>query len=1056
MSYFSQFLRRCVVGLLCLFLLCLHRVAHADASSATLYVTITDPSGAVIASAHLTVRNTATGQEQQSESNRTGASNFAFLRPGNYQLTVSKAAFANIVVDNIVLNVGDERRLQLVLKVGSSIQNVTVDAGEPTLNTTDAAVGTVVDRTFVEKMPLNGRSFQDLISMTPGVTTQSSQAGGSIQFQGDFSVNGQRTESNYYTVDGVSGNIGAGYPNGTAQNATSGSVAGSTALGTTQSLVSVDALQEFRVTSSTYSAEYGRSPGGQFSLVTRSGTNSFHGSLFEYLRNDLFDANDWFNDYNGVRKTALRQNDFGGTIGGPVTLPKLYSGHDRTFFFVSYEGLRLVQPTAATLQYVPSLAVRASAPAAMQPLLNAFPVPTGSEILTSSGVLSGLSPFVGGYSLPATIDSTSVRVDQKLGNRGSVFFRYSDTPTATASRTLSTLFHLSQNSRTYTGGADIALGARTTTSLRLGFANSTATNQGDLDSFGGATPANFQQAMGAPASYSTYQFYPYLNVSGVGSAFVQMSKTSNRFRQWNVTDTIAHSIGKHQLKFGIDVRRFDTTLSPAQVVAISYYYSRAAMLNNSNTLGYIYKNSLADPLFNEFSAFVQDEWRAARNLSISAGVRWEVNPPPSGGDGPMAYTALGDPLNASTLTLAPRGTPLWHTTWYNFAPRLGIAWTAHSHPGWETIIRTGAGVFYDTGSQQTASGFSGLGFQTYQSLANAAMPYTTSAYDFSTEVIPPYTSGTVYVYPQHMQLPYTWQWNTSVEQALGRSQALTMSYVGSSARRLIQNQQMTVTSQNPNFGFIVYYPNGVSANYNALQVKFQHSIAHGLQSLVSYTWSHSLDDGSTSVSFPLTYGNSNFDVRHNLQAGMSWDIPWAANAALSRVLLRGWGVDGRLNVRSGFPITLLGNLLVDGTGNEYYTGVNYNPANPVYLYGSQYPGGRIINGGPNVSSSSAAFALPSGSALGNAARNSVRAYGADQVNVALRREIYAVDRVSMTFRVEAFNVLNQPNFGYIDPTLTDAQFGLATKMLNSSLGSMSSLFQQGGARSMQFSLRMAF
>src|SRR5260370_3344191 len=267
---------------------------------------------------------------------------FSFLRPGHYTLTVSKNAFADVVVDRIVLNVGDDKRLQLSLKVGSAAQTVNVDGSGLSINTIDASVSTVVDRKFVENMPLNGRSFQDLVSMTPGVVTQSSQAGGFVQYQGDFSVNGQRTESNYYTVDGVSGNSGAGYANGSAQIGTAGSISASTALGTTQSLVSVDALQEFRVSSSTYSAEYGRTPGGQFSLSTRSGTNALHGAVFDYLRNDLLDANDWFNNHNGIRKTPLRQNDFGGTLGGPIEIPHLYGGRERSFFFVSYEALRLV------------------------------------------------------------------------------------------------------------------------------------------------------------------------------------------------------------------------------------------------------------------------------------------------------------------------------------------------------------------------------------------------------------------------------------------------------------------------------------------------------------------------------------------------------------------------------------------------------------------------------------------------------------------------------------------------------------------------------------------
>jgi hypothetical protein len=217
-----------------------------------------------------------------------------------------------------------------------------------------------------------------------------------------------------------------------------------------------------------------------------------------------------------------------------------------------------------------------------------------------------------------------------------------------------------------------------------------------------------------------------------------------------------------------------------------------------------------------------------------------------------------------------------------------------------------------------------------------------------------------------------------------------------------------------------------------------------------------LDYGSTNASFPLTYGNSVFDVRHNFQAGVVWNIPHVKESRVANALLNDWGVDGRVNIRSAFPITLTGNLFADATGSYYYTGVNYNRANPIYLHGPQYPGGRAINGGPNVSAATAAFTLPSGATAGNAARNFVRAFGATQINCAVRREFHIGENLSMQFRAEAFNVFNHANFGYVDPSLGDLQFGQATKMLNSSLGSMSSLYQQGGPRSMQLSLKLAF
>lgn len=635
------------VGLKCLFFLVLLlsvRLPALGQSSSSAAVTgiVQDTTDALIPNASVKLINTDTGAESTVTTGKKGNFSIPSALPGHYRLQIERKGFDTTQLTGIILNVGDNKSVIIRMKVGSSLQTVTVDGSGLTLNTTDASVSTVIDRKFVENMPLNGRSFQDLISMTPGVVTQSPQTGGLIQSRGDFSVNGQRTESNYYTVDGISANVGAGPPTGGGQNGTAGSIAASTALGTTQSLISVDALQEFRVSSSSYSAEYGRTPGGQFSLSTRSGTNTLHGTVFEYLRNDLFDANDWFSNHDGIGKTALRQNDFGGTIGGPIQVPLLYNGKERSFFFVSYEGLRLVQPVGATTQYVPAAAVRSSAPPAMQAVLDAFPVPTGGEILDTSGNPSGLAPFTAAYSLPANIDATSVRLDQRVGERLSVFFRYGYTPTNTSSRTLSTLFHQQQNSETYTGGADGTLSHNLSNSLRVGFSASLSSQQSTLDSFGGAHPADFQQAFGVPGSIKTYQYFPYIYVGGVGSSYLNATITSNKLRQWNITDVFAMSLGRHQLRFGIDERHLVSPLNPPEIGVYPYYYSRASMVSNSADYVYAEKFVAARPVFNEFSAFVQDEWKITPELNLSYGLRWELDPPPSAADGnqPTRHSAI--------------------------------------------------------------------------------------------------------------------------------------------------------------------------------------------------------------------------------------------------------------------------------------------------------------------------------------------------------------------------------------------------------------------------------
>ena len=472
-------------------------------------------------------------------------------------------------------------------------------------------------------------------------------------------------------------------------------------------------------------------------------------------------------------------------------------------------------------------------------------------------------------------------------------------------------------------------------------------------------------------------------------------------------------------------------------------------MDNSAQFGFLTKQLNAAPVYRLLAAFAQDEWKITPDLNLSLGLRWELDPAPTDAHGDNAYTLSGSLSDPSTLALAPRGTPLWETTWYNFAPRLGAAWTVRRTRGHETVVRAGGGVFFDSDNQLASDAFSGIGFYGFRTLSPATLPITSSALDFSPSISSPYTSSVIYAFPPHLQLPYTLEWNVSVQQALGKSQALTLSYVGSNGRRLIQEHVLSLNSLNPNFGSVAYEQGGVTSNYQALQVQFQRTVSHGLQVLGAYTWSHSLDFGSTNLARSATRGNSDFDLRNNFSAGASWDIPNIANSKILGALLNRWGADAHVIARSGFPITLLGNYLIDpATGTTEYGNVNRVSSQPLYLYGSQYPGGRVLN--------RLAFVLPSGDESGNFPRNSARGFGAEQFNTALRREFPLYDRLTLQFRAEAFNIFNHPNFGYVDPTLTDATFGQATAMLNQSLATMSAQYQQGGPRSMQFALRFQF
>jgi hypothetical protein len=393
-------MRKALVSTLLAFLpaLCL-----AQNESATLSGRVSDPTGAAVVGAEVVLTNVDTNVEQRTKTNNAGLYVFTGVRPGLYRVTAGAIGFKTVTKENLVLHVQDEIAENFLLTLGSLAETVTVRADDIHHNTTDGSVSTVVNRQFVENLPLNGRTFQSLINLTPGVV----QVNGLDD--GQFSVNGQRANANYFAIDGVSANIAIN-PFSNPGQSTSGSIPGFSAFGTTSNLVSVDAMQEFRIQTSTFAPEFGRTPGAQISIVTRSGTNHFHGTLFDYFRNDVLDANDWFANRSALPRARERQNDFGGVFGGPIL-------KDRTFFFFSYEGLRLRLPKTG-ITSVPSVRARNVAPATMQPFLNAFPIPNGPDLGNDLGQFSAT------YSDPSNFDAASLRVDHTVNSKLTVFGRY--------------------------------------------------------------------------------------------------------------------------------------------------------------------------------------------------------------------------------------------------------------------------------------------------------------------------------------------------------------------------------------------------------------------------------------------------------------------------------------------------------------------------------------------------------------------------------------------------------------------------------------------------------
>jgi hypothetical protein len=1050
--YVNHFLIPALCGLL--FCLLVPLGLQGQGAGAQISGAVTDPQGAVIPNAMVTIVNKAHGISRSTQTNSTGIYTAPFLPVGVYRITVQASGFQTAVTDDVELHVADLANINFTLKVGSVNETVNVSAGgELNVNTTDASVSTVVDRQFVEKMPLNGRSFQDLLTLTPGVTLVRSSG---VGYSGELTVNGQRTEANYFTVDGVSANTGTAFGFYAVGLGFSGSVSGETVLGTTSSLVSIDALQEFRSTTSTYSAEYGRTPGGQFSLSTRSGTNTWHGSLYDYFRNEVLDANNWFNNAAGVSKTPERQNDFGGTLGGPLTIPGLYHGQDKTFFFISYEGLRLRVPQPFTPSFVPDTTLRQQAPAALRPFLNVFPLPNGGE----DGLNDGLAFFNYAYSAPFSTNTLSVRVDHSFGDKLKLFGRYSDAPSNGWSYGRpANKFSQEIKVQTLTLGATSLITPSQANELRF---NITQNNMSDLfesTSVGGAIPLNFSLLPGPngqPLQPQGSQVGFYIAYGG--SALWSVGNYRNAQRQYNLTDTYAWSRGTHQFRFGVDWRRLATAIYPLTTSEIGYFFSEASLLANSAdyATNAPSQNYPAEPVYHNFSAFIQDEWRTTRRLSLSLGLRWDVNPAPGNLRGPSPYT-VDQVTNLATAKLASAGTALWNTDWHGFAPRLGVAYQLRQQPGHETVLRSGFGMFYDMGNVQGSSGFQGsIGIASSVTYFGVPFPLTSAQVTLpAPSVVPPYQQP-VYAFDPNLKLPYTMEWNVAVQQGLGGKQTITASYVGSAGRRLLTTFYSYPNSLgNTNFApgaILIVTSNRANSNYNALQMKYEKSFSHGIQALASYTWSHSIDEATSNFGlYELLRASSDFDVRHNFQAAVTYDVPGKYKNRILSAVLEQWGLDWRISAHSALPVDIIGSQNINPVTQQYETfHPNVVPGQPLYLYGSQYPGGRVINYN--------AFTPAPAGVDGNTGRNSARGFDAVQLNMTLRRDFPIHERLHLQFRADAFNVLNHPMFSGINNYLSygPSLFGYASNTLNQRLGGLSALYQSGGPRSLQLVLKLQF
>ncbi len=1055
-------------------------IVSAQTTNATLSGTITDPSGKVAPGVEVTVLNTDTGVSATSRTNNEGVYTISGLQYGHYRVVVTHDGFKRIELTSVTLEVAASVTRNFQLELGTSSQTVTVEGNALNINTTDGSVSTVIDREFVDQIPLNGRTLQNLLPLSPGIVADGLSGPGNTGYSG-FTVNGTRSiGSANWTVDGVSANIGATL-NGQSPDTLAGAL---TILGTTQSMISLDALQEFRVSTSSYGVEYGVAPGAQIQIESRAGTNRVHGSAYDYVRNTIFDANDWFADQEGLPKAPEQQNDFGATLGGPIWIPHAYDGRDKAFFFFSFEDLHLLQPQALADQPVPTASGIAQAPAALQPYLKAFPSPTPGGTMYESGTWGSWNAS---FSQPSFLKAWSIRGDYALSKSTNLFVHVNYAPSHVGG--LEDAYNSTDvvNDTMATVGVTSMLTSTISNDFRFNFSNSYYAQVSNLLSskFGGTqapaiallTPPSEYTAPSGGGFFSDIVFQDFNSYSPDafgGFATLQLGSEHSRLHQWDLVDGLNWQIGRHLLKFGGEWNRHTPIQAPigySETVEFdSVYPPQPSPCDPDEDPNGCVPSSLASSTADEVDVgsqpyttstintrsalYAGDTWKVNQRLSVDYGVRWEL-PFPTYFKGPYVPIYVNSIANLDSPNVT-QGRTEWNMTWRNFAPRLGVAYQVRESNNFETVLRMGGGLFYST---ELGAGVGNVTYPNTATTSSFDVDFPPDSSDPSLLVPPP--TGTVTPEglaenplvgaDQHLAVPRVWEWNVAVEQGLGANQSLTATYVGSAGRKLFFWPDIFPNSGN--IEEVSFTENGSRSDYNSLQLRFDRHLTRGLQMLASYTWAHSLDSASQDdISQQPLWGNSDFDVRHAFSLGLVYDIPGAAHNWALKQITSGWEITTNFQARTGLPVTgLFAPSKFLPNGEFTYVEAEINPGVPFYVHGSQYPGGTALN--------AAAFKKPAAGTDGDAGRNQFRDQDLWQDDLSVQRKFVLGEKWgTLRFRFDAFNIVNHPNFGgYFVRNLVvnNPLFGQATAMADL-LGPSSPIYNPGGPRSLQLSLRYEF
>ena len=1034
-------------------------LAKVDAQmvGGTIQGTITDATGAVVSDAKIIVDSVATDIEVTLSSNEDGFYTAPNLIPGTYKVTVSRQGFATVVTQ-VILTVGMERVINISMHLGGSSEIVRVTSEAPEVELGSSEISGVVNATTIRELPLNGRDWTQLATLQPGIATVRTQPGvgqsdrGQRGFGTQLTINGGRPAQNNYRLDGVSIND--------YSNAAPGSVLGAN-LGS-------DAVAEFSVLSSNYPAEYGRSSGGVINGITRSGTNEFHGSLYEFLRNSALDASNFFDS----TKPPFRRNQFGATAGGPIR-------KDHTFIFGNYEGLR--QSLGITqLDQVPTATARMGqlstgcadprfatcVDPVVAPYLPIWPLPNSGIVPASCGngmCDVGLFKFSGQQVTPENY--FTARVDHKLSETDNLFGTYMhDSANITQPDELGTKL------TGYTTGRQLVT-IEETHIFNQRWVNAARVGYSRVVGLIGQT----RKALNPLVTDSSLGFSPgrpvgEIDIGGLTNFSGGLGAISNYNFHWNSYqgyDDASVTIGKHVVKFGAALERIQENMSASDSPNGIYIFgslpdflsnqpiSLAANLGSTGVPRYIRQTI--------FGAYVADDIRLFRNLTLNLGLRYEMATVPTETKGKIAT------LRGISDATVHTGDPYFlNPTLHNFEPRIGFSWDPFKDG--KTALRGGFGVFdvlplpYETQNLTLfAAPFYLLG--TAGNLSQGDFP---NAFQFLQTR--PSSLRVNYIQPNPSR-NYVMSWNLNVQRQISPSVAIMLGYVGShGVHQPFRVEDMntplpdvktpqgyffsgTAPLINPNFGQIEGLMWSASSSFNALEAQIKKNMSHGLQAQASFTWGRSIDTSSAGSigdnfhnavsSLPwfdpkLNRGPSDFNVGKNLVINLEWEIPdskWSF--APGQWALSGWQLGGIFEASSGVPFSVIisPDPLNLGNGDPFARPSRIagpgcdnpvNPGNPDQYIKLQCFGLPMAPPSLAAQCTPYGFVAPSGTdpgspgipgtctnLLGNSSRNQLTGPGLINFDMSLFKN-NRIKRISETFnaqfRVEVFNIFNHPNF----------------------------------------------